>query len=137
MKRKVRLYNHFVKSYQEVLLSSEHRFLPIFQNKLDVSNYELNVTYNKLLGIDYRKDILGWKAVSKSRPVGDGDAGVGESVTVAIDGTCAFSVTNQPETTWYAIVPRKAITTGIVYRSAFRRMSCTAAAARDTATGIQ
>ena len=25
--------------------------------------------------LDYRKDVLGWKAVSKSRPVGDGDAG--------------------------------------------------------------
>ena len=67
-------------SYDPYILRPDQQLLeiinvPIFQNKLDVSNYELNVTYNKLLGIDYRKDVLGWKAVSKSRPVGDGDAG--------------------------------------------------------------
>lgn len=49
--------------------------VPIFQNKLDASNYELNSTYNKLLGVDYRKDVLGWKALPKSRPNGDSDSG--------------------------------------------------------------
>ena len=67
-------------SYDPYYLSPNQRVLeiinvPIFQNKLDVSNYELNATYNKLLGIDYRKDVLGWKPVSKSRPIGDSDAG--------------------------------------------------------------
>lgn len=67
-------------SYDPYHLESGQRVLeiinvPIFQNKLDVSNYELNSTYNKLLGIDYRKDVLGWKAVPKSRPVGDSDSG--------------------------------------------------------------
>ena len=67
-------------SYDPYFLRSDQKLLeiinvPIFQNKLDVSNYDLNATYNKLLGIEYRKEILGWKAVTKSRPVGDGDAG--------------------------------------------------------------
>ncbi len=68
-------------SYDPYYLEPNQRLLevinvPIFQNKLDVSNYELNSTYNKLLGIDYRKDVLGWKAIPKSRPIGDSDAGV-------------------------------------------------------------
>lgn len=67
-------------SYDPYYLSPNQRVLeiinvPIFQNKLDVSNYELNATYNKLLGIDYRKDVLGWKPVPKSRTIGDSDAG--------------------------------------------------------------
>ena len=67
-------------SYDPYYLEPGQRLLeiinvPIFQNKLDVSNYELNSTYNKLLEIDYRKDVLGWKAISKSRPIGDGDSG--------------------------------------------------------------
>lgn len=67
-------------SYDPYYLEPNQRLLeiinvPIFQKKLDVSNYELNSTYNKLLGIDYRKDVLGWKAIPKSRPVGDSDAG--------------------------------------------------------------
>ena len=49
--------------------------VPIFQNKLDVGNYELVTAYNNLLGINYRKEVLGWKPVQKNRPVGDGDAG--------------------------------------------------------------
>lgn len=49
--------------------------VPIFQNKLDISNYELITTYNNLLGTNYRKEVLSWKPVQKNRPIGDGDAG--------------------------------------------------------------
>ncbi len=67
-------------SYDPYFIRPDQRLLeiinvPIFQNKLDVSNYELNSTYNKLLGSNYRKDALGWKAIPKNRPVGDSDAG--------------------------------------------------------------
>lgn len=67
-------------SYDPYYIEPNQRLLeiinvPIFQNKVDVSNFELNSTYNKLLDIDYRKDVLEWKAISKSRPIGDGDAG--------------------------------------------------------------
>lgn len=70
----------FPNSYDPYVLKPNQKLLeiinvPIFQNKLDVSNYELNAAYNKLLEIEYRKKVLGWKPISKNRPVSDGDAG--------------------------------------------------------------
>lgn len=67
-------------SYDPYFIRPDQRLLeiinvPIFQNKIDVSNYELNTTYNRLLGSNYRKEVLGWKAIPKNRPIGDSDAG--------------------------------------------------------------